>query len=576
MRPIAIRRRECTLDVSTWPEHMHPVLARIYALRGLTSDAPLEPKLSGLADPSALGGLERACALLVDAIDRNLRICIVGDFDADGATGTAVAVRGLRLLGARDVRYRVPNRFTHGYGLSVGLVDDLSGDVPQLLVTVDNGIACHAGVAAARSRGMRVIVTDHHLPGAVLPEADAIVNPNLAGDAFPSKAIAGVGVMFCLLLALRARLRADGRYANASEPDLSPLLDLVALGTVADLVPLDANNRVLVAAGLRRIRAGRACAGVAALCRASGRDPARVIAADFAFALAPRINAAGRLDDMGLGIECLLTDDASRASELAEQLSAINAQRRDMQTAMVEQGEAIVAAFIAEHGGDAFPHGVVLFQADWHAGVVGLVASKLKERLHRPVIAFAPAGEGSDELRGSARSIAGFHLRDALAEVDVRRPGLIARFGGHAMAAGLSLAARHLAEFAAEFDAVTRSRLDADLLERVIWSDGELGVSDLCFDLATALRFAGPWGQAFPEPAFDNVFRVESWRVVGEKHLQLRLCIDGGADVLEAIMFDAIDYTPPPVRLRALYHLDVDEWNGRERLRLLVRHFEAA
>ena len=576
MRPTAIRRRACEFDAQTWPRGLHPVLARIYAARGVAADADLEPKLSRLADPTALGGLDRACELLADAIGRDRRICIVGDFDADGATGTAVAVRGLRLLGARDVGYRVPNRFTHGYGLSPGLVEDLAADAPDLIVTVDNGIACHAGVAAARGLGMRVIVTDHHLPGATLPAADAIVNPNVPGDAFASKSIAGVGVMFYLLLALRARFRASGRFASSSEPDLSSLLDLVALGTVADLVALDVNNRVLVAAGLRRIRAGRACAGIAALCRVAGREPERLVAADFAFALAPRINAAGRLEDMQLGIECLVTDDIVRANELADRLSAINAQRQDMQSAMVEQGEAIVAAFVAEHGGDAFPHGVVLYQADWHAGVVGLVASKLKERLHRPVVAFAPAGDSSDELRGSARSIAGFHLRDALAEVDVRCPGMITRFGGHAMAAGLSMDARHLAAFAAEFDSVARSRLDADLLEHVIWSDGELQAADLCLDLATALRFAGPWGQAFPEPAFDNVFRVESWRIVGEKHLQLRLGLDTDTAMVEAIMFNAVTHVPPPGILRALYHLDIDHWNGRDRLRLLIRHIEPA
>ena len=575
MKPTAIRRRACSFDAASWPAAVHPVLARIYALRGLAADAPLDPKLSGLADPSALGGLDRACELLLDAIDHDRTICIVGDFDADGATGTAVAVRGLRLLGARDVRYRVPNRLRHGYGLSPGLVDELAEDSPALIVTVDNGIACHAGVAAARSRGIRVVVTDHHLPGATLPEADAIVNPNVAGDAFPSKAIAGVGVMFCLLLALRAHLRTGGRYVGAAEPDLAVLLDLVALGTVADVVPLDANNRVLIAAGLRRMRGGRACVGLAALCRVAGRDMTRLIASDLAFAIAPRINAAGRLDDMRLGIECLLTDDPARASELAEQLSAINAQRRDMQTTMVEQGEAIVAAFIATHGDEACPHGVVLFEESWHPGVIGLVASKLKERLNRPVVAFAPGGEGED-LRGSARSIAGFHLRDALAEIDARRPGLIGRFGGHAMAAGLSLPPQHLGEFAAEFDAVARERIDRDVLEQVIWSDGELGATDFSFDLAFALRFGGPWGQAFPEPTFDNVFRVDSWRIVGEKHLSLRLSFDGCAGTFEAIMFDAIDYVPPPQHIRAIYHLGVDEWNGRDRLRLTVVHFEAA
>jgi single-stranded-DNA-specific exonuclease len=577
MKPFTIRRRESVFDAAAWPNAVHPLLARVYAARGVRSDDDLEPRLARMIAPTALGGIDAACALLGDAIASDARICVVGDFDADGATGTAVAVRALRMLGARDVIYAVPNRFRHGYGLSPGLVEELVVELPTLLVTVDNGVACHAGVAAARAHGMRVIVTDHHLPGPTLPAADAIVNPNLAGDAFPSKAIAGVGVVFYLMLALRAKLRDAGAFgASRPEPDLSTLVDLVALGTVADLVPLDANNRVLVAAGLRRMRSGRACAGVNALCRAAGRDLARLVATDLGFALAPRINAAGRLDDMRLGIECLLADDDAVATDLATRLSAINAQRREMQDTMVGQSEATVAAFIAEHGDDAFPQGVVLYQPDWHAGIVGLVASKLKERLHRPVVAFAPADEGSADLRGSGRSIAGFHLRDALAEVDARSPGLIGRFGGHAMAAGMSLALVHLERFAAEFDAVARSRLDAALLERVLWSDGELDASQLCFEVALALRYAGPWGQAFPEPLFDNVFRLESWRAVGEAHMQLRIVIDGRGEPLEAIMFNAVECMPPPSRLRAAYHLDVDEWNGRERLRLLVRHIEAA
>lgn len=575
MGSFTIKRRTCDFDADAWP-NVHPVLARIYAARGLRAGDPLEPKLSQLADPGALGGIERACELLIEAITNDRHVCIVGDFDADGATGTAVAVRALRMLGAKRVSYRVPNRFRHGYGLSPGLVDELAADAPDLLVTVDNGIACHAGVDAARARGMRVVVTDHHLPGASLPFADAIVNPNVEGDAFPSKSIAGVGVVFCLMLALRARMRANGAFdVSRPEPDLSVLLDLVALGTIADLVALDANNRVLVAAGLRRIRAGKACAGVLALCRVSGRDPSRVVASDLGFALAPRINAAGRLDDMGLGIECLVADDPEIALALATRLSEINAQRRDMQAQMVEEGEATVAKFVAAHGSDAFPWGVVLYQADWHAGVVGLVASKIKERLNRPVIAFAPGDDGGMDLRGSARSIAGFHLRDALAEVDARCPGLIGRFGGHAMAAGMSLALAHLERFAAEFDAVARSRLDADLLERVLWSDGELEPRNLCLEVAAVLRYAGPWGQAFPEPVFDNVFRVESWRVVGEQHLKLRLLLDGCAERFEAILFGAGNVVPAP-RVRAAYRLDVDEWRGTPRLQLLLTHMEPA
>src|SRR5690348_685698 len=363
MKPFTIRRRADAFVAQAWPAGVHPVLARVYAARGVCGDDVLEPRLSRMADPSALDGLEAACALLTDAMAHDRRICIVGDFDADGATGTAVAVRALRMLGARDVMYAVPNRFRHGYGLSPGLVDELHGQAPTLIVTVDNGIASHAGVDAAHALGMRVVVTDHHLPGPTLPAADAIVNPNVAGDVFPSKAIAGVGVAFYLMLALRAHLREVGWFGDTQpEPDLAVLLDLVALGTVADLVPLDANNRVLVAAGLRRMRAGRACAGVNALCRASGRDPRRIVASDLGFALAPRINAAGRLDDMRLGIECLLADDESVATDLATRLSAINAQRREMQDTMVGQSEATVAAFIAAHGDDAFPQGVVLYQ----------------------------------------------------------------------------------------------------------------------------------------------------------------------------------------------------------------------
>ncbi len=578
MKPSIIQRRAGGIGIHTWPSQLHPLLARIFAARGLAPVDIASVRLADLAAPSALGGIERACELLSDAIASNQRVCIVGDFDCDGATGTAVAVRGLRMLGAGNVAYRVPNRFRDGYGLSAGLVDTLIGaDAPHLIVTVDNGIASHAGVAAARARGIRVVITDHHLPGPTLPDADAIVNPNLLDEIFPSKALAGVGVMFYLLLALRAHLRVTGvlQAQRTAEPDLSSLLDLVALGTVADLVPLDANNRILVEAGLRRIRAGRCCAGIAALYSAAGRDTTRAVASDLGFALGPRINAAGRLDDMGIGIECLLSDDALHAAALAVQLSSINAQRQELQSAMVDQAEAMVAGFLDRYRSeDALPHGIVLYEPDWHPGVVGLVASKLKERLNRPVVACAPAEEGSPELRGSARSIAGFHLRDALAEVDAMCPGLMIRFGGHAMAAGLTMAASNLERFAAEFDAVARRRLDAEMLTQCVWSDGELASSDFTFEAAQALRYAAPWGQGFAEPAFDNVFDVESWRAVGERHLKLKLRLDGRGESIEAIMFNALDVMPPPPRLRAVYQLDVDQWNGRDRLQLLVRHIE--
>lgn len=575
LRNWRIERRAATAVDGIWPEQMHPVLRRIYAARGVAAADEVEHRLARLVPPQQLGGLEKATALLAQALREDRRVVVVGDFDADGATGTAVAVRGLRLLGAAQVDYQVPNRFTHGYGLSPALVEELLPRRPDLILTVDNGVAAHAGVAAANAHGIAVIVTDHHLPGDSLPEAAALVNPNLPGDAFPSKALAGVGVVFYLLLALRARLRAEGGFSGRAEPDLSTLLDLVALGTVADLVPLDYNNRVLVDAGLRRIRAGQACAGVLALIEASKRSAATLCASDLGFALGPRINAAGRMDDMRLGIECLLCDEPRRARELAERLSAMNAERRELQAQMVEQGEANVAQFLARHGSDTLPVGVVLYEPDWHVGVVGLVASKLKERLHRPVIACAPADEDGIEIKASGRSIAGFHLRDALAEVDARHPGLLMRFGGHAMAAGLSLSAPRLAEFAAAFDAVARRRLAAHQLDPVLQTDGDLAAQDYDLELARQLRYAGPWGQAFPEPLFDDEFRVLDWKRMGETHLRLTLQHAQRREPLEAVMFGGYAGTPPPARLRAAFELAIDDWNGRERLRLLLRHIEA-
>ena len=573
-----IERRSVPAKAVDWPAQIHPVLRRIYATRGVASPVDIEHRLAALLPPHALGGIELACELLETAIRDDARIVVVGDFDCDGATGTAVAVRGLRLLGANYVDYAVPNRMRHGYGLSPAIVEELLPRKPDVLVTVDNGVAAHAGVAAAKARGMRVIVTDHHLPGATLPEADAMVNPNSDGDSFPSKALAGVGVMFYLLLALRARLREKDWFSECGipEPDLSVLFDLIALGTVADLVPLDRNNRILVEAGLRRIRAGRACAGIAALLACGRRDPSRAVASDLGFVAGPRINAAGRLQDMRLGIECLLTDDPTRALELADRLSAINAERRKLQDGMTAQAQAEVEKWISAHGADALPHGVVLFDPDWHHGVVGLVASRLKESLHRPVIACAPVDPRTGELKASGRSIPGFHLRDALVEVDARHPGLIARFGGHAMAAGLSLKLADLDTFGAAFDAVARSRLRPEMLEAVLLTDGELDASDFTLDLAQQLRYAGPWGQVFPEPAFDGKFTVESWRVVGERHLKLKLRHPDLVDPIDAIAFNNYTGEPPPARLRAVFQLDVNEWNGAQSLQLLILHMERA
>ena len=565
-----LRRRESGGVPGDWPASVHPVLQRVYAARGVLNAAEIEHRLARLLSPQTLGGMVQAVDLLVEAIRDDWSILIAGDYDCDGATGTAVAVRGLRLLGARRVSYAVPNRFVHGYGLSTALVESLQPK-PQLIVTVDNGVASVAGVAAAKAQGIHVIVTDHHLPGEQLPACDAMVNPNLTGDAFPSKALAGVGVMFYLLLALRARLHEQGAFGVA-KPDLSTLLDLVALGTVADLVPLDFNNRVLVEAGLQRIRRGRACAGITALVEAGKRSVATLCASDLGFVVGPRLNAAGRLEDMRLGVECLLTDDVAQARCHAEQLSAINQERRDLQASMVAEAEAMV-----EGMADIDAVGVALYEPSWHAGVVGLVASKLKERLHRPVIAFAPASEDdTDSLRGSARSIAGFHIRDALAMIDARQPGLIERFGGHAIAAGLSLKACDYPRFAATFDTVARELIDAERLQAVLHTDGELPPGELSLALARQLRQAGPWGQAFPEPLFDNLFECASWKVMGERHLRLQLRDPRDGSLHDAVMFNAYHGQPPPARLRAAYELVINDWQGRETPRLLLRHIEPA
>jgi single-stranded-DNA-specific exonuclease len=503
-----------------------------------------------------------------------------------------VGVRGLRMLGAKRVDYAIPNRFVHGYGLSAAFVASMQ-PTPQLIVTVDNGVASVAGVAAAKARGIKVIVTDHHLPGEQLPDCDAMVNPNLAGDPFPSKMLAGVGVMFYLLLALRARMRESGWFAaqpaehaqgrvlvNTGDqddrknavPDLSSLLDLVALGTVADLVPLDFNNRVLVEAGLQRMRSGRACAGITALVEAGRRSVATLCASDLGFVVGPRLNAAGRLEDMRLGVECLLTDDVDRARHHAAQLDAINRERRDLQAAMVAEAEVMVAGL-----GQVDAVGVALFEPSWHAGVIGLVASKLKERLHRPVVAFAPASEDDTEnLRGSCRSIAGFHIRDALAAIDARQPGLIERFGGHAMAAGLSLKSADYPRFAAAFDAIARELIEPERLQSVLYTDGELPPGAVTLALARQLRAAGPWGQAFPEPLFDNLFDCASWKVMGGTHLRLQLRDPRDGALHDAVIFNAYHGQPPPPRLRTAYELTINDWQGRETPRLLLRHIEPA
>ena len=542
---------------------LHPLLARVYAARGALDESAVRPRLQALHPPHLLGSIDAAVALVCDALAREASILIVGDYDCDGATATALAVRGLRRLGARHVDYAVPHRLRHGYGLSPALVDSLQR-MPDLLITVDNGIAAHAGVAAARARGARVLVTDHHLPGTGLPSADAVLDPNLPGDRFPSKALAGVGVMFYLLLAVRAALRGQGGSA-VEEPDLAGLLDLVALGTVADLVPLDGNNRALVRAGLARMRSGHACAGVRALFTVSGRDPRVATAADLGYALAPRINAAGRLEDMRIGIECLLSDDAQRALALAARLHAINADRRQLQAGMLD------AALELLDGPAAARTGIALFHHNWHEGVVGLLASRLKERLHRPVLACAPAAGAAGELRGSARSIAGLHVRDVLADIDAAHPDLLLRYGGHAMAAGLSLRGRDFERLAMLFDQAVRARLGEDALDPQLLTDGELEPEEYSLELARALRDGGPWGQGFAEPLFEGRFDCLRWRVIGAGHWRLRLRPLPDGPELDAVQFDPAGPAPPP-RLRAAFRLAIDTWQGGERLQLLLQH----
>ncbi|SIR97761.1 single-stranded-DNA-specific exonuclease [Aquipseudomonas alcaligenes] len=548
-----------------------PLLTRLYAARGVQSAAELDKGLARLIPYQQLKGIDAAVDLLVQALQQRQRILIVGDFDADGATASSVGVLGLRMLGAAHVDYLVPNRFEYGYGLTPEIVAVALQRQPELLVTVDNGISSVDGVAAAKAAGLKVLVTDHHLPGPELPAADAIVNPNQPGCAFPSKALAGVGVMFYVLLALRARLRELGWFAKAgiAEPNLGELLDLVALGSVADVVPLDANNRILVHQGLARIRAGRARPGLRAVLEVAGRQHARITSTDLGFILGPRLNAAGRLDDMSLGIECLLCEDEALARNMAQQLDELNKDRKAIEQGM--QREAL--AQLKDLPLADMPFGLCLFEPDWHQGVIGILASRLKERYHRPAIAFADAGDGL--LKGSARSVPGLHIRDALDAVAARHPGLISKFGGHAMAAGLSLPQEHFGAFAAAFDAEVRRQLSEDDLTGRLLSDGQLGAEEFHLELAKALRHAGPWGQHFPEPLFHGVFQIVTQRVVGEKHLKLVLKTECGSLTLDGIAFnvDREIWPNPNVRwVELAYKLDVNEYQGRESVQLMVAH----
>jgi single-stranded-DNA-specific exonuclease len=539
-----------------------PRLARLYAARGLTCIEDLATTFQTLAQLDRLRHVDDAARLLADAIAKGERLLIVADYDADGATACAVGVKALRSMGAA-VEYLVPNRFEHGYGLTPEIAREAAKRGPDWLITVDNGIAAVDGIAEANRLGMRVLVTDHHLPGAARPDAACIVNPNQAGCGFPSKHLAGVGVIFYVMLALRAELRRRGAFATRAEPNLAELLDLVALGTVADVVKLDGNNRILVTQGLARIRAGKASPGVAALMEIAARPARQAGAYDLGFAVGPRLNAAGRLTDMSLGIECLLADDPSRARELAAQLDRLNRERREIEGEMQESALDLVAGVEAQDG-----YTLAIHRPEWHVGVVGLLASRLKDRFHRPVFAFAsdPAGK----LKGSGRSIAGLHLRDALDLVDKRRPGLLERFGGHAAAAGLTLGADGLEAFRATFEAVARELLTPADLQQRIETDGALAAPEMTFELAQRLKNQ-VWGQGFPEPRFAARFAVESQRVVGEKHLKLSLTLDGRR--FSAIRFGSADLLPATVH--AVYRLDVNEYQGEAALQLIVEHVEA-
>ncbi len=559
----------------TQPVSPSPVLARLFAARGVVRAEELDYQLQYLLKPDTLKGLDQALTLLVDALTNGESILILGDFDADGATSTALAVRCLRALGCAQVNFLVPNRFEYGYGLTPEIVEVAAQYAPQLLITVDNGISSLDGVARAQALGIKVLVTDHHLPGAQLPSAEAIVNPNQPGCAFPCKALAGVGVIFYVLSALRTRLRELGWFAQRPEPNFAEYLDIVALGTVADVVPLEHNNRLLVAQGLKRIQAGRCCEGIKALLQVASRAADKITATDLGFVVGPRLNAAGRLDDMSLGIQCLLTDNPAEALALAQELDALNRDRRAIETGMQQEALVLLATLERELAGQ-LPTGLCLFHADWHQGVIGILASRIKDRLHRPVIVFALDEQG--QLKGSGRSIPGFHLRDALDEVASAHPHMLKKFGGHAMAAGLSLAPEYLAAFKTAFDAVAHKHLGTSGLEAKMFTDGELLPAEFNLTLAADLAAAGPWGQAFPDPCFDGEFNLVQQRLLGEKHLKMVLSPrQAPHQLIDAIAFN-IDVKAWPNtecrHIRLVYKLAANEFRGQTSLQLMVDYME--
>ncbi|RIP54446.1 single-stranded-DNA-specific exonuclease RecJ [Salmonella enterica] len=565
-----LRRREAD-ETAELPADLPPLLRRLYASRGVRSARELERSVKGMLPWQQLSGIDNAVEILYNAFREGTRIIVVGDFDADGATSTALSVLGMRALGCDNISYLVPNRFEDGYGLSPEVVDQAKARGAQLIVTVDNGISSHAGVAHAKTLGIPVIVTDHHLPGDTLPDAEAIINPNLRDCEFPSKSLAGVGVAFYLMLALRTFLRDKGWFdeRNIAPPNLAELLDLVALGTVADVVPLDANNRILTWQGLSRVRAGKCRPGIKALLEISNRDPQQLAASDLGFALGPRLNAAGRLDDMSVGVALLLCDNLGEARVLASELDALNQTRKEIEQGM--QAEALILCEKLERSSETLPGGLAMYHPEWHQGVVGILASRIKERFHRPVIAFAPAGDGT--LKGSGRSIQGLHMRDALERLDTLYPDLMIKFGGHAMAAGLSLEEHKFEQFQQRFGELVTEWLDPALLQGEVISDGPLSAAEMSMEVAQLLRDAGPWGQMFPEPLFDGRFRLLQQRLVGERHLKVMVEPVGGGPLLDGIAFN-IDTTCWPdngVReVELAYKLDINEFRGNRSLQIII------
>ena len=569
-----ILQREIKDQQDALPPAMHPILKRIYLGREVYNVRQTENTLKHLLPFTELKDIDKAVTLLVEAITTQARILIIGDYDCDGATSCALAIRILRAFGAHHVDYLVPNRFEYGYGLTPEIVAVAKTKQPDLIITVDNGIASIDGVNAAKAAAMRVIITDHHLPGPTLPNADAIVNPNQPDDAFPSKHLAGVGVIFYVMLALRARLREQQWFEQhtLAEPNLAEYLDLVALGTVADVVKLDHNNRILVAQGLARMRAGQACAGIQALLQVAGRDYKKLTSSDLGFFIGPRLNAAGRLDDMSIGIECLLANNDHAALEKARILDSFNRERRQIEQTMRAQADTQLAVLLAQASNTGLPSALCLFDPEFHEGVIGILAGRIKEQTHRPVIVFAPSGE--DLIKGSARSIPGLHIRDALDRVATRHPTLLSKFGGHAMAAGLTIRKADFAEFNGVFVQTVNELLDDAALQRVVHSDGQLAAQDINLQFAETLRNAGPWGQGFPEPQFEGKFELVQRRIVGEHHLKMLL--RSGDTHLDAIAFRTTDQDwPEQVRqVHLVYRLDVNEFNGQRSAQLLVEHLE--